>query len=58
MIQLEQQQQREFVGEWCGGWWLTPTNYIQLAGAGLKLVEKVNQGWGRKVEKKFSNNIS
>ena len=37
MIQLEQQQHREFVG---GGvvvwWWLTPTTYIQLAGAGSK----------------------
>ena len=32
MIQLEQQQQGEFV---CGGvvGWLTPTTYIQLAGA-------------------------
>ena len=33
MIQLEQQQHGEFVGGW-GGWWLTPTTYIQLAGAG------------------------
>ena len=36
MIQLEQQQHGEVVG---GGGWLTPTTYIQLAGAGsiLKL---------------------
>ena len=36
MIQLEQQQHREFV---FGGWWvgwLTPTTYIQLTGAGSK----------------------
>ena len=32
MIQLEQQQHGEFVGG--GGGWLTPTTYIQLAGAG------------------------
>ena len=31
MIQLEQQQHGEFVGGW-----LTPTTYIQLAGAGSK----------------------
>ena len=37
MIQLEQQQHGEFVGGW-GGWWLTPTTYIQLAGAGSKIV--------------------
>ena len=37
MIQLEQQQHGEFV---CGvvGGWLTPTTYIQLAGAGSKIV--------------------
>ena len=37
MIQLEQQQHEEFV---CGGVvvvWLTPTTYIQLAGAGSKI---------------------
>ena len=36
MIQLEQQQHGEFVGGWVGwvGGWLTPTTYIQLAGAG------------------------
>ena len=36
MIQLEQQQHGEFV---CGvvGGWLTPTTYIQLAGAGSKI---------------------
>ena len=33
MIQLEQQQHGEFVGGW-GVCWLTPTTYIQLAGAG------------------------
>ena len=32
MIQLEQQQHEEFVVGWGG--WLTPTTYIQLAGAG------------------------
>ena len=38
MIQLEQQQHGEFVGGWVvwlvWGGWLTPTTYIQLAGAG------------------------
>ena len=36
MIQLEKQQYGEFV---CGGvvGWLTPTTYIQLAGAGSKI---------------------
>ena len=38
MIQLEQQQHEEFVVGWGG--WLTPTTYIQLAGAGSK-------NWGR-----------
>ena len=33
MIQLEQQQHGEFVGGGVVGW-LTPTTYIQLAGAG------------------------
>ena len=33
MIQLEQQQHGEFVVGGVGGW-LTPTTYIQLAGAG------------------------
>ena len=33
MIQLEQQQHGEFVGG-VVGWWLTPTTYIQLTGAG------------------------
>ena len=37
MIQLEQQQHGEFVGGGVvGGVWLTPTTYIQLAGAGSK----------------------
>ena len=39
MIQLEQQQHGKFVGGWGGGGggvWLTPTTYIQLAGAGSK----------------------
>ena len=41
MIQLEQQQQGEFVGGVGGvGWWLTPTTYIQLAGAGSILNKK------------------
>ena len=41
MIQLEQQQHGEFVGVvgGCGGWWLTPTTYIQLAGAGSKMFQ-------------------
>ena len=34
MIQLEQKQQEEFVVGWGG--WLTPSTYIQLAGAGSK----------------------
>ena len=34
MIQLEQQQHEEFVCGVVGGGWLTPTTYIQLAGAG------------------------
>ena len=37
MIQLEQQQHEEFVVGWGG--WLTPTTYIQLAGAGSKIIE-------------------
>ena len=39
MIQLEQQQHGEFVVGvgGLGGWWLTPTSYIQLAGAGSKI---------------------
>ena len=34
MIQLEQQQHGEFVVVGWVGVWLTPTTYIQLAGAG------------------------
>ena len=34
MIQLEQQQHGEFVVVVGGVGWLTPTTYIQLAGAG------------------------
>ena len=35
MMQLEEQQHGEFVGGWGG--WLTPTTYIQLAGAESKM---------------------
>ena len=41
MIQLEQQQDEEFVLGWGG--WLIPTTYIQLAGAGsIKAIINLN----------------
>ena len=40
MIQLEQQQHGEFVVGWWWGGWLTPTTYIQLAGAGSKMLKR------------------
>ena len=42
MSQLEQQQHVEFVGGGVVvGWWLTPTTYIQLAGAGSISIKRI-----------------
>ena len=43
MIQLEQQQHREFWVGWWGGVGHIPTTYIQLAGAGSKMTMKTLQ---------------
>ena len=48
MIQLEQQQHEEFVVGWGG--WLTPTTYIQFAGAGSNMFSSTKRLAGQAEE--------